>query len=44
MIDFDVAIVVFDEVSFEEVDAIACGILLELLVVCVGPHDLVEFD
>jgi hypothetical protein len=42
-IDPDVAITALDEVTFEEVDAIARGISGELSVACVGPHELGEF-
>jgi predicted Zn-dependent peptidase len=43
-IDPDAAITALDEVTFEEVDAIARGISPELSVACVGPHELGEFD
>jgi predicted Zn-dependent peptidase len=42
-IDPDVAIAALDEVTFEEVEAIARGISEELSIACVGPHDLDEF-
>jgi predicted Zn-dependent peptidase len=43
-IDPDKAIAALDEVTFEEVDAIARGISSELSVACVGPHDDGEFS
>jgi predicted Zn-dependent peptidase len=42
-IDPDQAIAALDEVTFEEVDAIARGISVELSTACVGPHDDGEF-
>jgi predicted Zn-dependent peptidase len=42
-IDPDQAIAELDEVTFEEVDAIARGISVELSTACVGPHDDGEF-
>jgi predicted Zn-dependent peptidase len=42
-IDPDKAISALDEVTFEEVDAIARGISAELSIACVGPHELSEF-
>jgi len=38
-IDPDAAIAAVDDVSFEEVDAVARGISAELSVACVGPHE-----
>ncbi len=43
-IDPDSAIAALDDVTFEEVDAIARGISGELSVACVGPHELGEFS
>jgi predicted Zn-dependent peptidase len=43
-IDPDAAIAALDEVTFDEVDAIARGISDELSVACVGPHELGEFE
>src|SRR3954469_4079738 len=43
-IDPDKAISALDEVTFEEVDAIARGISEDLSVACVGPHDLADFN
>jgi predicted Zn-dependent peptidase len=43
-IDPDGAIAVLDEVTFEDVDAIARGISSELSVACVGPHGDGEFS
>jgi predicted Zn-dependent peptidase len=42
-IDPDAAIAALDEVTFEEVDAIARGISDSLSVACVGPHSQDEF-
>jgi predicted Zn-dependent peptidase len=42
-IDPDHAIAALDEVTFEEVDAVARGISESLSVACVGPHDGDEF-
>jgi predicted Zn-dependent peptidase len=43
-IDPDAAIAALDEVTFEDVDAIARGISGELSIACVGPHELDEFS
>jgi predicted Zn-dependent peptidase len=42
-IDPDLAIKALDDVTLEEVDAIARGISEELSIACVGPHDQDEF-
>ncbi|GAC1434511.1 MAG: pitrilysin family protein [Solirubrobacteraceae bacterium] len=41
--DADAAIAAIDEVTFEEVDAVARGVSADLAVACVGPHDAAEF-
>ena len=38
------ALAALDDVTFEEVDAIARGISGELSIACVGPHELGEFS
>ncbi|MCX6390521.1 MAG: pitrilysin family protein [Solirubrobacterales bacterium] len=42
-VDPDSAITALDDVSFDEVDAVARGIGTDAAVACVGPHDAEEF-